>query len=46
MLYFPPALPSGDATLQLIVERVIERGVATPEELWLDVVATLLAVLG
>lgn len=34
MLYFPPALPSGDATLQLIVERVIERGVATLEELY------------
>lgn len=35
MLYFPPALPSGDAMLHLTVERVIERDIATPEELFL-----------
>lgn len=41
MLYFPPALPSGDAMLHLTVERVIDRDIATPEELFLgeDVMA-------
>lgn len=33
MLYFPPALPPADPIFQLTVERVIQRDIATPEEL-------------
>lgn len=35
MLYFPPALPPADPVFQLTVERVIQRDIATPEELYL-----------
>lgn len=35
MLYFPPALPPADPIFQLTVERVIQRDIATPEELYL-----------
>ena len=35
MLYFPPALPPADPIFQLTVERVVQRDIATPEELYL-----------